>query len=137
MTSTTGQSIDHSEWSGTEQLSREFQFVEPAEFPPFQIRIVNGLDAEITVDVRLTDALDGEPGARSRLADPLFYTGSKTVGWPPTGGFPGSQSTQQTLTLSAGEFDTYAIPSSWDVVQYRVTPTTNPSSGEVQLINMK
>lgn len=134
MTSTSGQTIDNTEWSGTEEAQREFTFVGRAEYPPFQIRIINGLDVSITVDVRLTDILDED---RTRMADPLFYTGSKAVGWPPTAGFPGSQSTQETIALSADSYDTYAVPASWDVVQYRVTPDTSPSSGSVQLINMK
>lgn len=134
MATTVERRIDASEWSGTEQLTAEFQYVKHQHFPAPAIRIINDLDVEVTIDVRLTDSLDEN---RNRLEDVKFFTDSKVIGWPAHAGTPGSQGTVDTITLAAGEYVTYSTPTVWDVLHYMVTPTTSPSSGTIRLIDMK
>lgn len=133
MPTTTERRLDASDWSGTEQRTTEFEYEKQQRFPSPAIRIVNDLDVEVTVDVRLSDSLDSD---RNRLEDVSFFTDSKVIGWPAHAGTPGSQGTVDTITLSAGEYVTYSIPAVWDVLHYMVTPTTAPSGGTFRLIDM-
>lgn len=97
-------------------------------------RFVNDLDVTVELDVSFTDIFDD---SRSRVEDIPFYINTGVIGWPPIGGAPGGQTTQESLTVSSGTTETYSIPVGWDVIIVNIDPSTAPSTGSFKILDLK
>jgi hypothetical protein len=101
---------DASEWSGTETKTIELKYTSREFTPERLFRWVNGLDVEVSVDVNLTDDLDTN---NNRTVDSVDYT------------------------LSAGSHENDTLSEQWDKVVVDVTPTSQPGSGAIKIIQME
>jgi hypothetical protein len=124
--------IPADEWSGTEIITSEWQYNTTRKLPPTIFRFVNGLDASVDITAHVSDSYDENGDRRKQLQfyDQPEYMGNPIYRQP-------SDIGTSSITVSAGETQSYTIRERWDRVYIDVAPASQPGSGSMDILELE